>query len=867
MKEVKKTVQETEEYKRLMSDKPWKKWGPYLAERQWGTVREDYSSNGDAWNYLTHDLARKTAYRWGEDGIGGISDDKQFICMAPAFWNGKDPILKERLFGLGNSEGNHGEDVKELYYYLDSTPLHTYMRMVYCYPIDEFPYALLAEENRKRSIHEPEYEVEHTGVFDKERYFEITVEYAKEGPEDISQIITVLNRSDEEAEIHVIPQVWLRNTWSWNDDRCNGTIFTEETGSLVISHSVEGLWHLTFSEGGEALFCENETRREGKGCFKDGIHEYLIHGNGAAVEKEGSGTKCGLLYHMNLKAGEEKSLFLRLSREAGSVSEIPSVLSQRKQEADEYFSALQKDIEDPELRLIQRRALAGILWNKQFYYFDIPQWLEGDVLHPKPPGERKYIRNTEWTHLNNADVILMPDTWEYPWYATWDLAFHCVSIAHMDPAFAREQLLLFCREWYMHPNGQMPAYEWNFSDVNPPVHAWAVWKVYKIDKELNGGKGDYCFLEKVFHKLLLNFTWWVNRKDFQGHNVFQGGFLGLDNIGVFDRSKPLPTGGYINQADGTSWMAMYCLNMMVIALELSLNNHNYEDIATKFFEHFLNIAKAMTDIGGRGIGLWDEEDGFYYDELNLPGGHYHHLKVRSLVGLLPLVAVETLTPELLDKVPEFQRRMDWFLNYRKDLASLVSRWELEGEGHLHLLSLLRGHRMKCLIRKILDDDEFLSDFGIRSLSKYHKDNPYSYYIDGDCCLDVAYEPGETTTWMFGGNSNWRGPVWFPLNYLIVESIMKFHQYYGDDFIIEYPKDSGQYITISEVAEIIRRRLIALFQKNSEGKRPCEGEGRINVRDDYILFYEYFHGDTGKGLGACHQGWTSLVANLIFKDML
>jgi hypothetical protein len=873
------------EKQRLEEDRrgqqPWRRWGPYLGERQWGTVREDYSPHGDAWNYLPHDHARSRAYRWGEDGIAGLSDDEQRLCLALALWNGKDPILKERLFGLTNGEGNHGEDVKELYYYLDATPTHSYLKMLYKYPQREFPYARLIDENRRRGKGQPEFELLDTGVFDDDRYFDVFVEYAKAAPDDLLMQITVHNRGPEDAVIHLLPQLWFRNTWSWKGDAYRPELSVVEDGAVAARHRELGDYYLYAKNGPPLLFCDNETNVQrlyevngARGYFKDAFHDHLIHGKVDAINPRQTGTRAAAHYTLTVPAQGSVRVRLRLANTplTDPFRPFDEFLKQRQREADAFYADLQAEIADPDARSVQRQAFAGMIWSKQFYYYDVPEWLKGDPAQPPPPAERRHGRNREWLHLNNADILSMPDKWEYPWYAAWDLAFHCIPLALIDPEFAKGQLVLLTREWYMHPNGQLPAYEWNFGDVNPPVHAWAAWRVFQIDRKRRGDCGDLAFLERVFHKLMLNFTWWVNRKDAQGRNVFQGGFLGLDNIGVFDRSAPLPTGGFINQADGTSWMAMYCLNLMRIALELALHNPVYEDIATKFFEHFLHIAEAMTAIGGEpgasatGVGLWDEEDQFYYDELNLPDGRMLKLKVRSMVGLIPLFAVETLEPELLNRLPDFQRRLKWFLNYRPDLCALVSRWEEPGRGERRLLSLLRGSRMKKLLKRMLDETEFLSDYGVRALSKQHRDRPYTFQCQGTS-LTVGYLPGESDSGLFGGNSNWRGPIWFPVNYLIIESLQKFHHYYGDDFKVECPTGSGRFLTINEVADELTHRLTRIFRKDRQGRRPVHAyhpklHGDPHFRD-YVLFHEYFDGDTGRGVGASHQtGWTGLVAKLL-----
>jgi hypothetical protein len=879
-----------EEDKRL--DEPaahgWKQWGPYLSERQWGTVREDYSPGGTAWDSFSHDAARSRAYRWGEDGLFGLSDDQQILCFSPALWNGHDPILKERLFGLTNSEGNHGEDVKECYYYLDATPTHSYLKALYKYPQRPYPYTQLVDENRRRGKDDPEFELIDTGAFDDGRYFDVVTEYAKRSPSDIFIRITVHNRGPESAVAHVLPQLWFRNTWAWAPQASRPELALED--DVLVARSAElGEYRLYRAcpperearrRNGDApwLFTDNDTNTRrlfgqtaAAGHFKDAFHELVVDGNRGAINPEGRGTKAAAHYQFDIPAGSHAIIRLRLSPgvHADPFAGFDELIEQRRAEADRFYGRLQSGLSDDQ-RLVQRQALAGMIWSKQFFYYDVPQWLEGDPGQPGPPQERRRGRNHEWAHLNNADIISMPDKWEYPWYAAWDLAFHTISLALVDPDFAKRQLVLLTREWYMHPNGQLPAYEWAFGDVNPPVHGWATWRVFQMDRKRRrltrpDDPGDLEFLERVFHKLMLNFTWWVNRKDAEGRNVFQGGFLGLDNIGVFDRSAPLPTGGYINQSDGTSWMAMYCLNLMRIALELAQHNHVYEDIATKFFEHFLHIAEAMTKIGD-GMGLWSEEDGFFYDVLNLPDGQTLPLKVRSMVGLIPLFAVETLDPELYEKLPGFAERLDWFLNYRPDLAALVSRWNEPGTGERRLLSLLRGSRMKKLLRRMLDETEFLSDYGIRALSRHHEAHPYMLDWGGQR-FSVSYQPGESTSGLFGGNSNWRGPIWMPVNFLIIESLQKFHHYYGDDFKVECPAGSGRYHTIGEVAAELATRLSRLFLRDETGRRPVFGD---NVRlqtdphfRDYVLFHEYFHGDTGRGVGASHQtGWTGLVAKLL-----
>ncbi|MDT8394173.1 MAG: hypothetical protein RQ761_10015 [Bacteroidales bacterium] len=853
--------------------KNWKKWGPYLSERQWGTVREDYSARGSAWDYLTHDAARSKAYRWGEDGIGGISDDRQLLCFSVAFWNRKDPIIKERLFGLSGPEGNHGEDVKEYYFYLDNTPTHAYMKMLYKYTQHEYPYARLITQNKKRSKTEPEFEICDTGIFNDSKYFDVFIEYAKADDNDILIKITAHNRGNESADLHIIPQLWFRNTWSWGYSSEKPLLRQLSDRTVEATHQSLGTYFLYNEESAGPMFCENETNHHKvspaghpSAFFKDGINNFIVEGDQGAINPENMGTKAGLNHLKTIEAGKHEVVRLRLTNKEtdNPFDGFSDHFRNRKTEADHFYKKLTHG-QDEELNNIQRQAFAGMLWNKQFYYFDIPQWLKGDPSQPRPPKERQHGRNKEWQHLNNADIISMPDKWEYPWYAAWDLAFHCIPLAMIDPHFAKEQLKLLTREWYMHPNGQLPAYEWNFSDVNPPVHAWAAWRVYKIDQKHRQGAPDRAFLEAVFHKLLLNFTWWVNRKDEHNKNVFQGGFLGLDNIGVFDRSAEIPGGGQIEQADATAWMAMYSLNMMRIALELSKKNPVYGDLATKFLEHFLYIAGAMANISDEGIDLWDEQDQFFYDVLHSHGS-YKTLKVRSMVGLIPLFAVEVLEPDIIEKNPEFAARTDWFLNYRPDLASLVSRWTVEGKGERRLFSLLRGSRLKKILKRMLDETEFLSDYGIRSLSKAYDNNPYILNVHGEE-YTVDYQAGESTTELFGGNSNWRGPVWFPLNFLIIESLQRFHHYYGDDFKVEYPTNSGQYISLKKIADELIRRLVALFKAGENNIRPLYGDHKLFHTDPhfrpYMLFYEYFHGDTGRGLGASHQtGWTGLIAKLI-----
>jgi hypothetical protein len=875
---VERMTTETAEARRLREHREgrarWKRWGPYLAERQWGTVREDYSATGEAWDYFPHDHARSRAYRWGEDGLAGFSDRDQRLCLGLALWNGRDPILKERLFGLTNSEGNHGEDVKECYYYLDATPTHSYNRMLYKYPQRAFPYADLVAENRRRGVSAPEYELADTGAFDEGRYFDVTVEYAKASPDEVLMQITAINRGPEAAELHLLPQLWFRNTWAWGEGARRPHLSTADGVHVVVDEERLGEMLWSVEGAGKLLFTDNDTnagRLYGtahEGYWKDAFHEYVIAGRAEAVNPRRVGTKAAAHLRASIPAGESWRVRVRLAPAGGgkTFADFDRVMTDRQGEADAFYASLQRDLSDPDARMVQRQAFAGMLWSKQFFYYDVPQWLAGDPAQPPPPAGRSHGRNSEWTHLNNADIVSMPDTWEYPWYAAWDLAFHCIPLAVVDPDFAKHQLVLLTREWFMHPNGQLPAYEWAFGDVNPPVHAWATWRVFQMDRRQRGDAGDLAFLERVFHKLMLNFTWWVNRKDAKGRNVFQGGFLGLDNIGVFDRSAPLPTGGYINQADGTAWMAMYSLNLMRIALELALHNPVYEDIATKFFEHFLHIAHAMTNLGDEGVGLWDEADQFFYDVLSTPDGALKPLKVRSMVGLIPLFAVEVIDQDLLDRLPGFAGRLKWYLNYRPELASLVSHWDVPGKGERRLLSLLRGHRMKALLARMLDSNEFLSDFGVRALSKYHEANPYVFDVMGSR-LSVRYQPAESDSGLFGGNSNWRGPIWFPVNYLLIESLQKFHHYYSDDFVVECPQGSGKMMSLAGVADELSRRLCRIFLRGPDGRRPVLAANPQFQDDphfrDLVLFHEYFHGDTGRGVGASHQtGWTGLAAKLL-----
>jgi hypothetical protein len=863
---------------------PWRRWGPYVAERAWGTVREDYSAAGKPWEYFTHDHARSRAYRWNEDGLAGICDRRQIVCFALALWNGADPILKERAFGLTGTEGNHGEDVKEYYFYLDNTPTHSYMKYLYKYPQGAFPYRQLVDENGRRGTDDPEYELLDTGIFDDDRYFDVFVEYAKAAPEDILCRMTIVNRSAGPAPIHVLPTVWFRNTWSWGreagltpprlkagpggDGWCSIELDDRELGRRVLVAA--GTPRLLFTENDT-----NATRLFGAapsaGYYKDGINDFVVHGDETAVNPAREGTKASALYDATLAAGETLVIKLRLTDGApvhGLGAGFDDVFASRMREADEFYSDIVPAALPPDERTIMRQALAGLLWSKQFYHYIVREWLQGDPASPPPPAQRLTGRNSSWPELSNADVISMPDKWEYPWYAAWDLGFHCVALALVDPDFAKEQLVLLLREWYMHPNGQLPAYEWAFDDVNPPVHAWAAWRVFKIEKKRRG-IADRRFLERVFLKLMLNFTWWVNRKDTEGNNVFEGGFLGLDNIGVFDRSKPLPMGGYLEQSDGTSWMAMYTLNMLAIAEELACDDPAYEDIASKFWEHFLYIARAMNDIGHGGAGLWDEQDGFFYDVLHTPSGEHIQLRARSMVGLIPLFAVETLEPDMLERLPSFKGRLDWFIAHRPDLTSRVACMRTRGEGQRRLLSVVDRDRLTRVLKIMLDEAEFLSPYGIRALSRVHLEHPYVLQRGG---LDyrVDYEPAESRSGLFGGNSNWRGPIWFPANYLIIESLQQFHHYFGDSFTVECPTGSGVKMTLDEVAAEISRRLTRIFLQDANGRRPVAG-GIEKFQSDplwhpYVLFHEYFHGDNGAGLGASHQtGWTALVSKLLQRE--
>ncbi|MCU1286963.1 MAG: uncharacterized protein JWO13_3313 [Acidobacteriales bacterium] len=868
----------------------WKRWGPYLSERAWGTVREDYSNNGTAWEYFPHEQARSRAYRWNEDGIGGICDRHQYICFALAMWNGRDPILKERLFGLTGNQGNHGEDVKEYYFYLDSTPTHSYMKYLYKYPQAEYPYAQLLEENQKRGKQDPEFELMDTGVFDDNRYFDVFVEYAKASSEDILIEITVANRGPEEASLSLLPTLWFRNEWTWEPAIAKPSMKKaggkkSQCGVISAKHTYYRERYLYCEENPELLFTENETNAQrlfnaanASPYVKDAFHEYVVNGNRAAVNPAQVGTKAAALYELKVAAGASATVRLRLTdanpAAAGDPfgAEFGKKFTLRKKEADDFYATVIPPQLSDDAKNVMRQSMAGMLWSKQFYHYEVKRWLDGDPGQPTPPPERKQGRNHEWKHLYNSDVLSMPDKWEYPWYAAWDLAFHCITLALVDSDFAKEQLVLMLREWYMHPNGQLPAYEWAFGDVNPPVHAWAAWRVYKIEKKRRG-VGDRVFLERVFHKLMLNFTWWVNRKDAEGNNIFQGGFLGLDNIGVFDRSAPLPSGGFIEQSDGTSWMAMYTLNLLAIALELADEDPVYEDVASKFWEHFLYIAYAMNHRGHEGeagdddsVGMWDETDGFFYDVLHTPEAGHQPMRVRSMVGLIPLFAVETLEPEILERLPGFKRRLEWFIQNRPELTSGIASMHRRGQGERRLLSIVDAAKLRRILQIMLDEKEFFSDYGIRALSRVHKDHPFSLKIAG-VEHSVDYEPGESTSGLFGGNSNWRGPIWFPVNFLLIESLQKFDFYLGQDFKVECPVGSGQMKSLSEVAEQISHRLARIFMKAEDGTRPVNGTNEKFQKDPYwkdlIQFYEYFHGDLGSGVGANHQtGWTGLIAKLI-----
>jgi hypothetical protein len=863
---------------------PWKKWGPYLSERQWGTVREDYSENGNAWDYFSHDQARSRAYHWGEDGLAGLSDDKQRLCFALALWNGKDPILKERLFGLTNSEGNHGEDVKEYYYYLDSTPTHSYMKYLYKYPHTAFPYDQIVATNRARSRQEFEYELINTGVFDQDRYFDVFVEYAKETPEDILIQITVHNRGPEAADIHLLPTLWFRNRWSWGRDNPRPTLQAAPGKAPVVNASETDLGerHLYCDGQASLLFTENETnnerlfKTENRSPFvKDGINNFIVHGQTSAVNPKKTGTKAAAHYHLTVAGGKSETVRLRLSPVAAAGlgkayghdasafgKHFEEVIQARREEADEFYESVIPSSLEKDAANVMRQTLAGMLWSKQYYYFDVNRWLEERGCDPYTIGQRKRApRNESWHHMYNADVISMPDKWEYPWYAAWDLAFHVLPLTLVDVDFGKQQLDLMLRENYLHPNGQIPAYEWNFGDVNPPVHPWATIFTYRLEKARTG-KGDILWLERSFQKLLLNFTWWLNRKDRSGKNAFEGGFLGLDNIGVFDRSSPLPTGGHLEQADGTAWMALFSLNMLEIAVELAMNDLAYADMAAKFVQHFVSIASAAIHAGGN-VGMWDEEDGFFYDVLQLPDGQAVRLKVRSMVGLLPLCAVTVFEGEFRKKYPKIMDHLKAFILARPELRTFIHDPVKVGQKDRRLGAILDENKLRRVLARMLDENEFLSPYGLRSLSRYHLDHPYKFKV-GEQEFSVPYIPGESDTGMFGGNSNWRGPIWMPVNALVIRALLQYYAFYGNDFIVECPTGSGRMMNLYEVAEELSRRLGTIFLKDKDGKRPVNG-GEMKIQEDphwndCVQFYEYFHGDNGSGLGASHQtGWTGVIA--------
>lgn len=862
----------------------WKRWGPYLSERAWGTVREDYSEDGEAWEHFTYDQARSRVYRWNEDGIAGISDRNQRICLALSFWNGRDPFLKERFFGLTNRQGNHGEDVKEYYFYLDNTPTHSYMKMLYKYPHQAFPYEKLIQENQRRTVNDPEYELLDTGIFNEMRYFDILIEYAKASEKDILLKVTAINRGQEKAFCQIIPTIWFRKRWGfgypngpWGDMQEKPNLAQSgqvKGGHAIRAYSPDYETYFLYVEGNpEIIFTENETNFEKlygspniTPYVKDAFHRYVVDKEMQAINPNKIGTKAAALYGKNLEAGEAFTVCLRLTTKqlVRPFTGFDKIVKKRKQEADAFYSSIQNPRLNDDQKRIQRQAFAGLLWSKQLYYFDFEQWKEGDTgpsSIPAPP--RKIFKNKGWEHLINFDLISMPDKWEYPWYASWDLAFHSIPFALIDPQFAKRQLLLMTREWYMHPNGQLPAYEWNFNDVNPPTLVWAAWRTYKIDQKLQG-KADRAFLEAIFHKLLLNFTWWVNRKDRDGNNIFQGGFLGLDNISLFDRSSPVFQ-GKIDQADGTAWMSFFCIILMKIALELAAEDPVYQDSASKLLEHFFRISSAVHNCGKKGFALWNEEDGFFYDALHT-SGEIIPLKIRSLVGLLPLFAVETLEPEFLNKMPTFKSRLEWFISKRPNYTHTMACIETPGIGRRRLLSLLRRDQLLSVLKYLLDENEFLSEFGIRSLSKYHQEHPYTLNIEGQNYL-LNYQPGDSESKLFGGNSNWRGPIWLPINFLIIESLQKFHHYYGDDLKVAFPTGSKNFLNLSQVANELSKRLIKLFTLNKEGQRAIYGKDSLFNSDphwkDLILFHEFFHGDSGLGLGASHQtGWTALIAKLL-----
>jgi hypothetical protein len=874
-------VRDTDEGMRLAQIEEgtdWRAWGPYLSERQWGTVREDYSADGDAWVYFPHDHARSRAYRWGEDGIGGFADDQLKLCLAMAFWNERDPILKERLFGLDNAQGNHGEDVKELYYFLDGTPTHTYMRMLYKYPQAAYPYADLIAQNAKRGLEDREYELIDTGIFDDSRYFDIDIEYAKAAPDDILMRVTAHNRGSESAPLHLIPQLWARNTWAWHAGRPEARLASERIGQVRAEITgFPSMQMLCANSAGiepALLFCDNDTNTnrlfgtDKHAFFKDGINDFIVAGRKDAINPLGFGSKAAAHYRFDIPAGGSATVRIRLRPDDGTVVDMDfdAIVDLRRDECDAFYAALQHGVTDKDDRLVQRQAFAGLLWGKQYYGYDVRRWMHGDPAMPPPPEDRKNMRNSDWRHLVLSDVISMPDNWEYPWFASWDLAFHCIAFAMIDPAFAKAQLVLLLQARSQHPNGELPAYEWDFDAANPPTQAFAALQIYEIDKH-QCGIGDLVFLERVFHKLTLNFTWWVNREDMEGRNIFQGGFLGLDNIALFDRSVPLTDGSYVDQSDATAWMAMYSLNLMRIAMELAIHDPVYEDLATKFFEHFLYIAEAAHGPDGvTGSGLWDDTDGFYYDVLQKEGSAPQPLRVRSMVGLIPLLAVEVLRDEAMQELPQFSERLHWFLMQRPELARLVSHWSDKNKHQYALLSLMRRDRMNRVLGHMLDESEFLSDYGVRSVSKYHLENPFTLKQQ-DLSRSIMYEPGEGRTRLYGGNSNWRGPIWMPLNYMLIESLYKFHAYYGANHRIEYPTGSGELKNLYEIARALTDRIKNLFRKDEHGNRVLLGDSPIEQNDphfqDKLLFPEYFHGDTGRGLGATHQtGWTALIAVLL-----
>jgi hypothetical protein len=881
---------------------PWRQWGTYLSDRQWGTVREDYSADGSAWDYFPHDHARSRAYRWGEDGIGGFCDSAQTLCMSLALWNGADPILKERLFGLTNAQGNHGEDVKELYWFEDALPSGAYQRMRYKYPQRPYPYDELVRVNASRSKLEPEYEVVDTGIFDDARYFDVSIEWAKRAPDDILMRVTVTNRGRDAATIHVLPHVWYRNTWSWDASAHRPSLAACGASAADVSHPSLAPFRVMFDGSPQLLFCDNDTNVErlygqprAGAFFKDGINDAVVHGQSDAVNRARIGTRMAAHHTATIAPGASVTFRMRMRPVDGAAArptkpasgtgarkgapaadgadafgDFDAVVAERRAEADAFYASLHHGSASTEACAVQRAAWAGLLWCRQFYAYDVRRWLDGDPAMPPPPASRRGARNSDWRHLDNAQVLCMPDSWEYPWYAAWDHAFHAVALAPVDAHDAKRQLEALLTDRFMHPSGALPAYEWNFDDCNPPVHAWAVWRTYQIERDANDGHGDIAFLQRTFNRLLINFTWWVNRKDATGRNVFSGGFLGLDNIGVFDRSAPLPDGVTLQQADATAHMGMFCLKMMRIAIELAMHGQPYQDMATKFFEHFLMIASAMAGVDGH-PGLWDEHEEFFYDRMRHPDGSDTPLRIQSIVGLIPLLSVEVLEPEMLERLPLFKERLEWFLAKRPDLASLVSRWNEPGRGERRLFSLLRGHRMKCLLRHALDESKFLSPHGIRSMSRALRDEPYVMWANGKS-MSVRYEPAEGLSGLFGGNSNWRGPIWMPLNYLICESLEKFHQYYGDEFTVECPVGSGNQVTLRGVSREVAQRLLSLFIRGRDGLRPCEGQSELLQHDphfrDLIRFHEYFCGDTGRGCGASHQtGWTALIARLASTDPL